>query len=212
MGDARDLLQRIKQERAGVKRVRSDSIQENKKQKALPNDNNKKITKYEVSPDSISQARLKPSNDEIAKSQAKTSLPDDFFDESVPKNENLINEEWSFFQNEINGIEQQATQKESLLQEEELRKQSEASDLKEKEPSNDQALSDEVDTNLHPDDYDALYLEDSNHDYRGKLSLIIKSFQNKQQESLESATNVYDEESEGSIIDDSSLWGFQENT
>ncbi|EPX70973.1 mediator complex subunit Med9 [Schizosaccharomyces octosporus yFS286] len=213
MGDARELLQRIKQERTGVKRTRSESNQDNKKQKALRNDDNTKHSEDDFIPDRSSQARLNSSNDEMASGDRnKTSLPDDFFDESVPKNENLINEEWSFFQNEINDIEQQATQKESLLQEKELQKQSEASDLNEKEISNSRTLSDETDINLRPDDYDALYLDDSNRDYREKLSLIKESFQNRQQESSKPATNVSDEESEGSVIDDNSLWGFQENS
>ncbi|EPY50619.1 mediator complex subunit Med9 [Schizosaccharomyces cryophilus OY26] len=212
MGDARDLLQKIKQERTGVKRTRSDSIQEKKKAKPSSNDSYEEISQLRIPREHISQKRLESSNDETIEKQSKSSLPDDFFDESIPRNENLINKEWVAFQDEINSIAQEATQKESLLQDEELKKHDEEAYLKDKETSNGHALFNEEDTNLRPDDYDALYLEDSNQDYKQKLSSIKESFQRKRNEPVESETNVSDEELEGSVIDDSSLWGIQENT
>ncbi|CAB39908.1 Schizosaccharomyces specific protein [Schizosaccharomyces pombe] len=197
MSSARELLRKVKQERLGQKRGLKASSQELKRQKTRDHKSFENLGRDQSRELAVSDFNEKQSTEPPKDTRAVSALPENFFDESIAKNKELIEEEWNDFQNEIGIIEENAVEQEITLQQQQL--------LAEKDEENEIA-----DNDLEPEVYDILYEEESK---LGESRDLIRRLKQKRFEtkknnfSVKESSNLSNNDSDASLDEDTLLWG-----
>lgn len=197
MSSARELLRKVKQERLGQKRGLKASSQELKRQKTRDHKSFENLVRDQSRELAASDFNEKQSIEPPKDTRAVSALPENFFDESIAKNKELIEEEWNDFQNEIGIIEENAVEQEITLQQQQL--------LAEKDEENEIA-----DNDLEPEVYDILYEEESK---LGESRDLIRRLKQKRFEtkknnfSVKESSNLSNNDSDASLDEDTLLWG-----